>query len=194
MWALKMCWAPIISSMEEEKPLTASSICYHFHLFVEWHVFFSFHDPERQDSETTEMFAQSWSIYLKVAFPWRASATARFKVRSRKQTNTIFTTLQTGMLQRTFQVPLPDHPPHALPLSWHLDKQCGALRRWAGIRVYNPFKFTGQTGKEGKCQKLQIKQLILKGNEACKWIIFRLMGSDFLNICHSWVVAWWSVC
>lgn len=71
--------------------ITASSIFYRFHLFAEWHVFSSFHDPERQDSETTEMFAQSWSIYLKVAFPWRASARARFKVRSRKQTNAIFT-------------------------------------------------------------------------------------------------------
>lgn len=84
--------------------------------------------------------------------------------------------------------------PSTPPFFWHLDKQCGAFRQCAAIRVYNPFKFTGQTGKEGKCQKLQIKQLILKGNEACKWIIFRKAISDFLNICHSWVVVRWSVC
>lgn len=51
---------------------------------IDWHVFSSFPDPEHQDSETTEMFAQSWSIYLKVAFPWRVGTTARFEVRSKK--------------------------------------------------------------------------------------------------------------
>lgn len=51
---------------------------------IDWHVFSVFPDPEHQDSETTEMFAQSWSIYLKVAFPWRVGTTARFKVRSKK--------------------------------------------------------------------------------------------------------------
>lgn len=83
--------------------------------------------------------------------------------------------LHIGMYQRTYQ----------LPFLFGMLTTAQCLRQRAGVRVYNPFKFTGQTGKEGKCQKLQIKQLIFKSNEACKWIIFRHAVSDFLNICHS---------
>ena len=83
--------------------------------------------------------------------------------------------LRIGMHQRTYQLPFP----------FGMLTAAQRLRQSAGVRVYNPFKFTGQTGKEGKCQKLQIKQLIFKSNEACKWIIFRHAVSDFLNICHS---------
>lgn len=112
---------------------------------------------------------------FKSCFSLKGSTTARFKVRSKKQTNAIFTS------------PSDRYELKDLSASFSLGivtaGQC--LEQGAGIRVYNPFKFTGQTGKEGKCQKLQIKQLILKGNEACKWIIFRHAVSDFLNICHS---------
>lgn len=184
---LKHTWhsSPESLSPKPWKMITAAlPIFYHFHLFVDWHVFSSFPDPEHPDSETTEMFAQSWNIYLKVALPWRALLQPDSKSDQKKQTNTIFTS------------PSYRYAPENLSASFSLGMVTTAesLGQRAGLRVYSPFKFTGQTGKEGKCQKLQIKQLILKGNEACKWIIFRYAVSDFLNICHSCVVAQRSVC